>query len=415
MTKPTLWDAYQRLGHRLIWPLLEISWRGMRVDQDARRAAVATYKEQEAQLRLDLDAAVGSHVDPLSPKQLMDWLYGQLGVKAVQRTRKRPTGQKVATSTLDEEAIKELLARPTLPQQARLPLSIVLRIRDIHKMVATYLEAPLDSDGRIRCGYSLTGTETGRLSSHATAFGTGTNLQNVPPGIARDVVVADPGCVFVQADLSQAEARVVAYLAREQRLIDVFNQGGDIHRRNAAAIFKVPEAAVTIPQRSLAKKIVHASNYGMGIQKFARETGLPIAEAKRLREQYFATYPGIKRWHLSTEDTLLRTRILTTPYGRMRQFFGPWGDDLVREGLAFVPQSTVADCLNQGLIAYHEQGPGEILLQVHDSVLVSVVESQQQEVVEALRHHLRQPILVNGAECVIPVDVKVGKSWGSLH
>jgi len=372
-----------------------------------RDEAVKSYDAEEATLR----ARLGT-IDPFSPKQLMDYVYNEHGVKPVYRLRKKVDG-KARTPSLDETAIDELLTR-VIPQEVSDVLRLVLRIRELHKITSVYLKAPLDRDGRLRCSYIITGTETGRISSRETAFHTGTNLQNVPEGIAREVVVPDDGMVFVGADLSQAEARIVAYLAGETRLTALFDRGGDIHRGNAARIFRKPEAAVTPTERYIAKRIIHASNYGMGANKFAQVAGVTKAEAKALLHQYFNTYPRIKVWHLQVADTIKRTRTLTTPLGRTRQFMGPWGDDLLREAYAFVPQSTVSDLLNDGLIQYHHEGPGEIVLQVHDSIVVQVPGPAADLAATKLRQCLTRPVDINGHTCTIPVDIKRGCSWDAL-
>ena len=409
----TLWDFYATHRHPAILPLLRVSWRGLRIDVDKRQAAIGEYTAMEGLLAQELHQLVGRPLDPHSPKQLMEYVYTEHHVKPVLRLRKGAL-ERGYTPTLDEEAIEELMTRE-VPSGVRAVLQLILQIRGTHKILATYLQAPLDSDNRLRCSYALAGTETGRLSSRETPFRTGTNLQNVPTGIAREMVVPDEGLVFVVADLSQAEARVVAYLAKESRLIDIFHQGGDIHRRNAASIYRVAESAVTPEQRYLAKRVVHASNYGMGANKFARVAGITKGEATRLLTLYFTRYPRIKVWHLEVADTLRRTRTLTTPLGWRRQFFGAWSDDLLREAYSFVPQSTVADLLNDGLVAYEEERPGEILLQVHDSILLQVRPADVPIVRQTLTKHLVRPLDIGGQSCIIPIDVKTGPSWNGVH
>ena len=395
-------------------PLLHVSWRGVRVDLEMREQATIDYTIHEGMLVQDLYVAAGRVLDPHSPKQLIEYVYTEHKLKPISRLRKTTVGETKYTTTLDEEAIAELLTRE-LPTQVREVLRLVLEIRGVHKVLATYLQAPLDKDNRLRCSYAITGAETGRISSRETPLGTGTNLQNVPSGVARAMVVPDDGLVFVSADLSQAEARVVAYLAHETRLIDVFQSGGDVHRRNAAAIFARLEDTVTPEQRYLAKRVVHASHYGMGPQKFARVAGLPRLQAQALLNRYFSTYPRLKVWHLAVEDQLRRSRTLHTPLGWRRQFLGVWGDELLREAYAFVPQSTVADILNDGLIAYEQERPGETLLQIHDSLIVQVPPELVPRASEALQRCLTRPLQIDGQSCTIPVDVKVGDTWDSLH
>jgi DNA polymerase-1 len=394
-------------------PLLEISWRGVRVDQAKRKQAIADYKAKEEGSLALFKTQVGKDLNPHSPAQLQAWLYAERGIKPIMRSRKAKNGEKSETASVDETAIRDLLTRHNIPA-----LSTLLDIRETHKILETYLSAPLDKDGRLRTSYDLTGTETGRLSSRATPFGTGTNPQNVPKGIAREMVVPDEGMTFVGADLSQAEARVVAYLAKETRLIEVFTNGGDIHRRNAARIFRKPEGDITTEERYLAKRVVHASNYGMGPNKFAQVAGIPKARAIELLNAYFTNFPRIKVWHLEIQEELRKSRTLTTPLGRVRQFMGAWNDDLLREAYAYIPQATVSDILNDGLVETYEllkqDSLGEILLQVHDSILVQCKPENVETVKLLLKDKLARAIPIAGATCLIPVTISHGESWNAL-
>ncbi len=714
----TLQTFYETTVHPLILPLLQISLHGVAIDHALRTQALHDYEAKERDLTTRFHALVGGPLDPHSPKQLMTYVYDQHHVKPITRHRINVRGERLHTQTLDETAIEELLTR-SLPPIVQEALRLVLEIRGTHKVLATYLKAPLDPDGRLRCSYVITGdredamggTTTGRLSSRKTPHERGTNLQNVPPGVARQMVIPDPGLTFVMADLSQAEARVVAYLAQETRLIQVFEEGGDIHRKNATAIFRTPEASVTPEQRQLAKKIVHAcvdqdtevltlqgwkaiplllrgesiaqwnaktqaisfkppkalhsypwtpgepltawigpafnqwvtpnhrmpyftnksiktatsrhlehlpsvrlptaglwsaqttcqdwwirlltaiqadgtfvgrkvvfhlkkprkiarltallehgqipfkqranrdgtvcirfpdngwarqlgterlwgpwllllsaealeavieelpywdgsrgytsrcyhtsieanarwmqtiihlrgrqakvnrgtrcwrvsinrrrnarrpspqqvpyerpsvyclttqtgyfmirrqghisitgnSNYGMGPHKFAQEAGVSKREAQDLLNRYFQAYPGIKLWHLAVEHQLRTTRTFVTPLGRRRQFLDAWSEELVRQAYAFVPQSTVSDLLNLGLVAYHREGPGQIVLQIHDAIVVQVPPEQVDLATEALHRHLTRPISIHNRVCTIPVGIKTGPTWDALH
>ncbi len=205
----------------------------------------------------------------------------------------------------------------------------------------------------------------------------------------------------------------MAYISNESRLIRVFEEGGDIHRKNAANIFGIQEIQVTDEQRQMAKRVVHASNYGMGPITFARTAGITAAEARRLLNQYFATYPNIANWHLDIASTLKRRRELVTPLGRKRIFFNRIGDQLTKEGLAYIPQSTVADIVAKGLICAHEKGL-EILLQVHDSLLVQCKNEDVQEVSRTLKECLTVPLEINGKVLIIPVDIKTGINWEEM-
>jgi DNA polymerase-1 len=415
-------DFYFKYVHKLIGPLMEIGHRGVLVDMRYRQEMSERYKREINGLQTQLDAAVGHPLNVNSHKQVSTYLYDELKNEKQMKLRKRKgKDEKEETISTDAAALSKLMHK-----MGNENLGTILEIRERKKLLSTYFEAAVGDDGRMRTSYNIAGTKTGRLSSSETIFGDGLNIQNVPDGDARALFIADPGCVFVQGDLSQAEARVVAYLARDERLIRVFEEGGDIHRKNASIIFGVAEQDVSPAQRQLAKKIVHASNYGMGPRRFKdvcwEELRLEVteAEAKRYQRMYFSQFLGIERWHLEVQCQLRRNRTLTTPYGRKRIFFGYLGDDLFREAYAHVPQSTVSDHLNHSLLELHATFRQRSLLgasltmQVHDSLMAQCPVNKAEEVAEIMHRVMDRPIQINGLSCRIPVEFKTGNCWGRL-
>jgi len=413
-----MYDFYHRFLHHLIPILLNMQLRGVKVDTKKRALAAESLKKTMEDNQKKLNEAVGHELNVNSPKQMSDFLYRELGLP-IQSHRK--TGK---TST-NEAALKELakLAPNTL-------FDVILDIRETRKLVSTYLEADLDPDGRFRCSYLLSGTESGRLASRQSATGTGGNLQNVPKGIAREVFIPDEGKMFLSADLSQAEARVVAYLAKERGLIDIFESGKDIHSQVAASIFDKEVKDVTKEERELAKRIVHASNYGMGARHFAELTGLSTADAQEKLNLYHIHFPGIRIWHMEVARELKRTRILTTPMGRKRMFFGRWNDALLRDGYSYIPQSTVADVVLKGMVNVNSSLPEhcDIVFNIHDEVVIQIPidpEGKKWEgrdspyTEEVWRVYIENimadcmsiPIEIHGRTLTIPVNVKSGMNW----
>ncbi len=249
-------EFYNKYVHPLLPILMDVQMNGVKIDNDVRIEAIKEYEEETESLQKKLDGAVGRIVNVNSPKQLAELLYKDLGL---------PTKYKRGTTrvTTDEMAIQELASKYNSPV-----FDIILRIRHNVKLLGTYLKGNVSDDGRIRCSYVIGGTETGRLSSRKSVFGSGTNLQNIPPGVCRRMFVPDDGMVFMETDLSQAEARIVAYLAEEPMMIEVFEGGGDIHQLTADSLpigFEPSGSAyenVPNPRRLFAKKHVHAFNYG---------------------------------------------------------------------------------------------------------------------------------------------------------
>ena len=381
--------------------------RGIRIDLDKRASIDKNVEESVNEMQTKLTSAVGYDLNPNSPKQMKTFLYEDMKFPP-QRNRK--TGNLSA----DEDAIT------ILSKQFESPVfDLILDIRKARKLLSTYIRAPLDEDGRIRCSYVITGTKTGRLASRESVYGSGTNLQNIPRGqVVRSIFLPDDNKMFVNADLSQAEARVVAYVARDEHLQNLFEESNeDIHRKNAAMVFGKAITEVTSSERQLAKTLVHAANYGVGERTFAKHIGSSIDRARSLLNQYYALYPAIKRWHLEVQDTIRKSRILRTPLGRKRMFFGRGGPDLIREAIAYVPQSMVSDILNWGIIrADDNMPPGwEMVMQVHDSVLMQVPkDADPMHILKFIKHYFEMTLEINNKRFKIPVDIKVGLNWAEM-
>lgn len=430
MVEAKMVDFYYEHMHSLIYPLMDITHMGVRIDTAKKKEAIKQYKEEVKDLQAELLVTVGHELNTASPKQMFKWLYEEL---ALPKQFRRRIGATTKTLTADEEAIDVLY---TISHNEA--LKKIIDIRERQKILSTYLEVKYDKEERVllhenengqivetgretmeraRTSYLITGTETGRLSSRETVYGTGGNLQNVPKGITRRIFIPDTGKVFVNADLSQAEARVVAWLAGEEHLIRVFNEGGDIHRKNAANIYRKKSEEVTEEEREIAKRITHAANYLVGPITFSKTAGVSVSDAKRLLNQYFAEYPRIKLWHMYISSQLKKTRTLTTPFGRKRTFFNRWDESLVREGVAFIPQSTCADLLNMGLRRFYEKTQGtktNILLNIHDAILCQTPRTGVDATCRLLKDTLSIPIVINNRELLIPVDISIGENWDSL-
>lgn len=412
--------AVDIFGHEmaLVAPLMAATAYGIGVDLDARKCLLNQVQSEIDGLQDSLDTAAGEPVNVKSPKQITALLYTKLKLPA---RHKRGSG----TETSDKDTLVELAEKHPHPV-----LSLILGIRERRDIVERYLNTPLDADGRMRCSFDITGTRTGRLSSRASIFGSGTNLQNQPE-IIRRVFVADPGKVFVSADFSQAEARVVAYYAGETQLIELFSDPNrDVHKENASRIFNIPIKDITYDQRYLAKRIIHASNYGMQAKRFVsvingdtddsyghKGTGIRItlSEANKLLDLYHLLFPGIKeRFWRNVERELRATRTLVSPFGRKRTFFGRWSDKLMMEAYAYKPQSCVGDLCCKALVMVHSRLPSgaNLLLNVHDSLLVQCLESQVEEVANILLTSMDIPITIGDATFTIPTDCVVGRNWG---
>ena len=406
-------DFYRTYSHPLIMPFMEMQRRGVRIDMTKRAEVDTNLTKDIALMEKKLVASIGHELSPNSPKQMKEFLYVELNLPK-QYTMGTKNNVRTKVVTTNEEALESLNKKFPNPV-----FDLIIDIRKAKKLLSTYIKAPIEGDGRIRCSYVITGTVTGRISSRESIYGYGTNLQNIPRGdLVRSIFIPDPGKMFVNADLSQAEARVVAYVSGETRLQAVFsNSTGDVHTRNAALIFKKRIEDITSSERDLGKKLVHAANYGIGARTFGTHIGKSQVEAQQLLNQYYAMYPCIKLWHREVAERLRKSRTLRTPLGRRRNFFGRWSPELLRQAINYVPQATVGDLLNYGLIRAWNALPQdwEILMQVHDSVLMQVpIETDPMHLFKFITHFFEGHLDIGREHVVIPIDIKIGPSWDRL-
>lgn len=402
----------------LVQPLLAMTRRGILIDTKARNEMRDKITAEVANLQAFLNTTAGEVINVKSSKQISDLLYNKLKLP-IQRSKQ------TKQVTADKDAIVHLARKSKNPA-----LLSILKIRQRRDLLERYIEARIDNDKRIRCSFDITGTRSGRLSSRASIFGSGTNLQTIPEAI-RSIYIPDIGKAFIYRDLSQAEARIVAHLSNDIYLIDLFaDPSRDIHKETAAKIFGIPLSEVTDTQRFLGKKARHAMNYEMKADRFvevvneaAEETGVYIdrALAQRVIDGFFLMHPNHKTiYWANIQKELNYSRTLTTPLGRRRAFYGRWNDVMLREGYSFVPQSTIGDLCNMAVVrCYNEIELGlphthaELLLCVHDSILMQCDIEHIDEVAISMGRAMDNPFTMSGREVRIPTDCKVGYNWAN--
>lgn len=303
-------------------------------------------------------------------------------------------------------------------------LDAILELRHIDTIISNFIDIDITAEGRVHTRFSL--VETGRLSSHEDELGKGSHLQNVPGASVsngdqyhvnvRKMFIPDEGNVLIEADKKQGEVMIVAWLANDVRMKEVFKTGGDIHRRNASYIFKKDEAAISSSERYLAKRMVHASNYGMGINTMATYCNISRSEAQECQKMYFDAFPSIATWQWKVREEVKKTRVLTNPFGRRRIFFDRMSDELFREAYAFVPQSTLVDDVNRSMIEMFMmyEPKLQLLHQGHDSLLWQTDKKWVEWIIPKIKHGFELPFLCGGEMLKIPVDIKTGVNWGEM-
>jgi DNA polymerase I-like protein with 3'-5' exonuclease and polymerase domains len=403
-------------------PILEMEMRGVLVDQEERTKVYAHYEAIRENIQGILDTILTDGLG-ISPINVGSWqqkqylLYDVLQLPPVREKGKITTNRKAL-----ERLRSNFYAEPICNH--------ILALQDVRKKLG-FLKTGIDDDGRIRTSYNIGGTETGRLSSYESAFGTGTNLQNVT-GEMRRIFVADRGKKFAYIDLEQAEARgvgaIIWNLFGDSKYLD-FCESGDLH--TSVCMMTWPQLGWTddpernkriakrkfyreFDYRDASKRLGHATNYLGKPPHISREVRIPLPLVVEFQRSYFSIFPGISRWHEWVRRKLLSDGWITTFLGRQRWFFGRrWDEETVREAIAYEPQSVVADILNKGLLAVWRANICELLLQVHDAILIQYPEEMEDEVVPAVQKLLEIDVpLMNGRMLRIPTEAEVGWNWG---
>ena len=406
-------------------PILEMELRGMRVDTEAvsREYASLSAKLSTLKSQLEFIMAEGLSLPDFnfnSPPQMKNLFYEIFGL---------PRQYSLGKITLNRKALEKFRGYffcETI-------VNHILAIRDTIKKLGV-LKTPIDSDGRIRTAYNIAGTDTGRLSSNASAFGSGTNLQNIT-GSLRSIFISDPGKKLGYIDLEQAESRgvgaIVWNLFRDGSYLDAC-ESGDLH----TAVVKMcwrdlswtgdPVADKKIAKqnfyrdfdyRDAAKRLGHGTNYFGQPKHMAAETRIPFPLVEAFQSTYFSAFPGIPEWHDWTKRKLGRDGWITSFMGRHRWFFGRrWDLDTLRAAIAYDPQSSIADYINRGLIRVWRSGLVDLLLQVHDAIVFQYDETREAEIIPQVQRLLEIEVpLAYGRSLVIPTEAFVGWNWAYTH
>lgn len=284
----------------------------------------------------------------------------------------------------------------------------------IHDLGPRVLER-IDSDGRVRAYYDAMGAATGRMASSDP------NVMAIPRSMRR-FVVPDPECVFVDADYSTIEIRLVAALTKEPTLIDAFREGVDVHRLTASKLLRKPYADVSEEERRMAKPINFGWLYGMSSRGFVDSTlenygiAFELDDAEVLRKRFFAAYPGIAEWH-RTVRAATSPRIVTAS-GRLRVVPSPAERDPgrpFRVRANTVIQGSAADGMKYslGLLARVLPACGaRLVATVHDQVLVEVSERRAEEVRDLVVAKMKEGMSHYVSAVPIDVDAKIKRTWG---
>ncbi len=400
---------YSEVERPLIGILARMEAAGIGVDapyfQDLGRELELSLKTLEGQIH----EAAGLVFNVASPKQLGEVLFEKLNLPSLKKT------SKTKSYSTDNEVLESLRqVHPVAP--------LVLDYRMLSKLKGTYVD-PLPAwvnpaTGRVHAQFNQTVAATGRLSSSDP------NLQNIPmrggwgPKI-RHGFVAGEGHLFVGADYSQIELRILAHLCGDPALLRVFEQGEDIHTTTAAEVFDVAPMFVTSDMRRQAKAVNFGILYGMGPFGLARELGVPQRDAKAFIERYFARFPQVKAYLDGVQAHVLETEEVATLLGRRRRFPGiagaakPLQQALLRQAVNAPVQGSAADLIKTAMGAVEPALPPgcRLVLQVHDELIVEAPEPLAEEAGRILQHAM---VTAMTLRVPLAVSLSIGHRWDDL-
>ena len=398
-------ELYRRVELPLCRVLADMERSGFLVDGEALARFGADLSDTIDRLEQRIYAAAGQQFNINSPKQLGKVLFEDLGL---------PHGKKTKTGwSTNADVLEKLKDHPLVAD--------VLTYRQYAKLKSTYADGLLkviDPDGRIRTSFQMTVTATGRLSS------TEPNLQNIPTRTElgskmREMFVAAPGHVLVDADYSQIELRLLAHISGDTAMQQAFLSGADFHTVTAARVFHVPQDQVTHQMRSRAKAVNFGIVYGISAFSLSQDIGVTVQEAKEYMDRYFATYTGVKQYMTDVVDKAREQGYVETLWHRRRALpelkssnfnMRSFGE---RVALNMPIQGTAADIIKLAMVRVHsrlarEGLAAQLIMQVHDELIVECPEEEAPRV-EALLQQEMQGV----AELSVPLlaEAHTGRNW----
>jgi len=402
-------EFYHKNIHPAVLTLTRMQNRGVTINTKIR-SEIELKTEQEMGKGLEeIKKLTGLELNPSSPKQVKDLVYNTWGLPQQRKPR-------TETTTADGDALN-LLARK-FPVHAPV-LNRIVEYREKRVLLSTFCRAKLTPEGKIKTSYSPTAV-TGRIKSSSTIDDYGGNLQNIPRGEFRRIFEASPGKVWIKADLSQAESRVLIWKARIRRIIERYlnDPGFSIHKWNTESIFKIPYDQVDKESKeySNAKNGVFGANYGIGALKVSRMYNMDFQDAKFVIDNYHRYVPEVRdSYWKEIQEVLKETRTITNPLGRQIIIFGRVDEEMFRKGYAYFPQSTIADLILLACAELDAQGV-ELLLQVHDELDVQCPENEVLETAHKMKAAMERPLYFDGVPepLTIPVEIKSGPNWYDL-
>lgn len=406
LVQQNMFSLYRDIEQPLSYVLYEMEKEGVLVKPNALKEYSENLHVRIKELEKKIIDAAGEEFNLNSPKQLGEILFDKLKLPGAKKTK---SGYSTAADVLEGLAVEYPI------------VADILEYRGLAKLKSTYADGlgeQIADDGRIHTTFHQTITATGRISS------TEPNLQNIPIRMElgrqiRKVFVPKEDCVFMDADYSQIELRILAHMSEDAQLIEAYRDEEDIHRLTAAKVFHVPFEEVSELQRRNAKAVNFGIVYGISSFGLSQDLSITKKEAAKYIEEYFKTYPGIKRFLDSAVDFSKENGFSVTMFGRrrpipelsssnfMQRSFGE------RVAMNAPIQGTAADIMKLAMIhvrdsLVQQNLKSKVLLQVHDELLLEVYKEEEEQVAKILRHEMEAAAELSVR---LDVDLHTGNNW----
>ncbi|OGG72881.1 hypothetical protein A3A38_01570 [Candidatus Kaiserbacteria bacterium RIFCSPLOWO2_01_FULL_53_17] len=414
-------EVFETIEKPLIPIVARMNADGVRINKDALEKMAGEYREELGEIAQRIFDHVGHEFNINSPRQLAGVLYDELKLSNGTRTKKTPTG---ARTTREEELAKMRDAHPVIDD--------ILAYRELQKLLSTYVEKMtelVDARGRLHAEFLQAGTTTGRMASQNP------NLQNIPIRTEygrriRHAFEAPKDSLLAALDYSQIELRVAAGLSGDEKLLDIFKRGGDVHAAVAAQVFGVPREFVDKEMRRRAKVINFGIIYGMGVNALRVSLGESVSreEAARFLSDYFANFAGLAKWIEFTKRSAAQKGYTETFFGRRRYFSGfdsaipQMRAQAERMAVNAPIQGTQADIIKLAMVRADEliekrgwREKAKLVLQVHDELVYEVAEDIAGEAALEVRKVMESVVPADALSGVpILAEAALGKNWGEL-
>lgn len=404
---------------------------GIRIDEDKRTKLINKYTECLEIHTAALQTHLGFDFNPLSPKQAQWMIYDVFGLP--EKYKKSPSGGKVLRT--DAAAINWFILNLDLEPLVIDLLCDLEAVKHYSKLLS-YLDCIVHKDGRLRSHYKPFGTESGRSSTNYSQdvffYLEGTNVKRrnmglplqtipkhgfeLPNGFKdgkdlREIFVPSSGHCFFEFDQSQAEARIVAVLAKDYELLERFDNS-DVHIWTASFVLEKNIEDITPEERQTeGKRTRHAGHYGMGANKLAEIAKLPLHRAKIALENFHKHSPNIRGvFHKDINDFVGRNAYLSTSFGRSRQFFGRLSDaETLRQAYSYIPQSLVPDNQRRGMLEVEEKMGDKIrwVGEFHDGGLGETKTEYVERVRDVSIKAMDYPIMFDRGSIIRDVELKI--------